>query len=47
LIEKAAKAAADEITPITDLRSTADYRKETSGVLVRRVLEKALERAKA
>ena len=47
LIEKAAKIAADEVKPITDLRSTADYRKDTSGVLVRRVLEKALERAKA
>lgn len=47
LIEKAAKAAADEAAPITDLRSSAEYRKETSGVLVKRVLEKALERAKA
>lgn len=47
LIEQAAKAAADEVTPITDLRSTADYRKETSGVLVKRVLTMALERAQA
>lgn len=45
LIEKAAKTAAEEVTPISDLRSTADYRKETSAVLVKRVLEKAIERA--
>ncbi|HPA85918.1 MAG TPA: xanthine dehydrogenase family protein subunit M [Deltaproteobacteria bacterium] len=47
LIEQAAKAAAEEVAPITDLRSTAAYRKETSGVLVKRVLTKALERAQA
>ena len=45
LIEKAAKTAADEVTPISDLRSTADYRKETSAVLVKRILAKAIERA--
>ncbi|MEA3441945.1 MAG: xanthine dehydrogenase family protein subunit M [Chloroflexota bacterium] len=47
LIEKAAETAAGEAKPITDLRSTAEYRKETTRVLVKRVLEKALERAKA
>ena len=47
VIETAARAAAEEVKPITDLRSTAEYRKETTRVLVKRVVEKALERAKA
>ena len=47
VIETAAQAAAEEATPITDIRSTAEYRKETTRVLVRRALEKALERVKA
>ncbi|MCE5274381.1 MAG: xanthine dehydrogenase family protein subunit M [Deltaproteobacteria bacterium] len=47
LIEKAASAAADAVKPITDIRSTAEYRKDTTKVLVKRVLEKALERTKA
>ena len=46
VIVKAAETAAGETKPITDLRSTADYRKETAKVLVRRALEKALEKAK-
>jgi CO/xanthine dehydrogenase FAD-binding subunit len=41
LIHEAAKAAAGEAEPMTDLRSTADYRREMTGVLVRRALEKA------
>jgi carbon-monoxide dehydrogenase medium subunit len=47
VIETAAEAASKETKPISDLRSTAEYRKETVKVLVRRALEKALERAKA
>ncbi|MFH1490202.1 MAG: xanthine dehydrogenase family protein subunit M [Pseudomonadota bacterium] len=47
LIQEAAKAAAGATTPITDLRSTADYRREMTGVLVRRALEKALDTLKA
>lgn len=47
VIEAAAQAAAEEAKPITDVRSTAEYRKETTRVLVRRAIEKALERAKA
>jgi len=45
IIRRAAEAAAGETKPITDLRSTADYRKEMSKVLVKRGLEKALEMA--
>ena len=47
LIGKAADAAAGETQPITDVRSDAEYRKATTGVLVARALEKAVERAKA
>ena len=45
LIDEAAKTAAPEIKPITDVRSTAEYRREMAEVLVRRALEKALENA--
>ena len=47
VIETAARVAAEEVRPITDIRSTAEYRKEVTTVLVRRALEKAVERAKA
>jgi carbon-monoxide dehydrogenase medium subunit len=43
----AAEAAAEETRPISDLRSTADYRKEMTRVLVKRALEKAARKAKA
>jgi len=46
-INKVAETAAGETTPINDLRSTAEYRKETAKILVRRALEKALEEIKA
>ncbi|MEW6667305.1 MAG: xanthine dehydrogenase family protein subunit M [Thermodesulfobacteriota bacterium] len=46
-IEEAAEAAAGETRPITDLRSSAEYRKDMARVLVRRAIEKALEQAKA
>ncbi len=45
-VEEAAQAAAMEVTPITDLRSTAEYRQEMVKVLVKRALEKAWARAK-
>ena len=47
VIEAAAEAAAEETKPITDIRSTAEYRKETTQILTKRAIEKALERAKA
>ncbi|MFC1861319.1 FAD binding domain-containing protein, partial [Chloroflexota bacterium] len=46
-IKMAAEAAAGETRPITDLRSTAEYRKEMTGILVGRALEKAVERGGA
>ena len=45
--EEAAEVAAGETRTITDIRSTAEYRKEMSRVLVKRLIGKALERAKA
>ena len=46
-IREAAEAAASEAKPITDIRSTAEYRKEMTKILVRRAIEQALERTKA
>jgi carbon-monoxide dehydrogenase medium subunit len=42
----AAEAAATETQSISDVRSTAEYRREMTRVLVKRALEKAWERAK-
>ncbi|MFC1902885.1 FAD binding domain-containing protein, partial [Chloroflexota bacterium] len=47
ITEEAAEAASEETKTITDLRSTAEYRQEMAGVLVKRAIGKALERAKA
>jgi aerobic carbon-monoxide dehydrogenase medium subunit len=46
VIERAGEAAAEETRTITDIRSTAEYRKTMSCVLVKRAITKALEEAK-
>ena len=47
VIEAAGQAAAEDTRPITDLRSTAEYRRDVTRVLVIRALNRAVERAKA
>jgi len=44
-IREAAETAAGETKPITDLRSTAEYRRKMTGVLAGRAMEKALQQA--
>jgi len=44
-ITRAAAIAAEDVNPITDIRSTAEYRRETTRVLVERVLSRGAERA--
>jgi probable selenate reductase FAD-binding subunit len=44
VIESAAQAATQEIHPISDVRASAEYRREMSRVLVRRVLQQCAER---
>lgn len=46
LLEKAGKTAMGECSPIDDIRGTAAYRKAMVSVLVRRTLERAVERAR-
>lgn len=43
LLEEVAKRVQKEVSPITDVRSTEEYRRHVSGVLVKRVIEQALE----
>ena len=45
-IEAAGAAATAAATPISDKRGTVEYRKKVAGVLTRRALATALERAK-
>jgi len=46
LVESASAKAADLIQPVTDVRGTAQYRKQISGVLVRRAIAEAYQNAK-
>ncbi len=43
LIEKAAQAASDESRPITDVRGSAEYRKEMLKVITRHAIERVME----
>jgi CO/xanthine dehydrogenase FAD-binding subunit len=45
LVQQAAQVASEEIKPITDVRSTQEYRKEVSAVIVRGALRLAWTRA--
>lgn len=45
-IAEAAGAITEEISPITDVRSTADYRKDVAVAITKRALSKAYERSK-
>ncbi|MBF6567522.1 MAG: xanthine dehydrogenase family protein subunit M [Candidatus Binataceae bacterium] len=45
-IEKAAELAMEQASPIDDMRGTAEFRKHLVGVLTRRTLERAIERAR-
>ena len=42
-LAEAQRLAEDNVVPITDIRSTEEYRRQITGVLVKRALEKALE----
>jgi len=46
LIERAAQAAIDESRPISNVRASAQYRREMVGVLTRRAIREAMENAK-
>ena len=46
IIEEAARRVVETIAPITDVRSTAEYRAQVSQVLVKRLVKQAISRAK-
>jgi len=46
LLEEAAEAVKSSVAPITDVRGTAEYRRDMCGVLLKRALNEAAERAR-
>jgi len=46
VIEEVAKRASQEVQPITDVRSTAHYRRQMVEVLVRRMIDLSIDRAR-
>lgn len=44
LVEEAGRMAVAEVQPITDVRATEGYRRHISGVLVKKAIQKAMER---
>jgi carbon-monoxide dehydrogenase medium subunit len=46
LLEEAAEAVKSSVAPITDVRGTAEYRRDMCGVLLKRTLTEAAERAR-
>ncbi len=42
LLQQVAASAREEVTPIDDQRSTAEYRRQVSGVILKRVIEQAV-----
>jgi carbon-monoxide dehydrogenase medium subunit len=47
MIQKAAQLASEEAHPISDVRSSANYRAEMVQVLARQAISQALEQAKS
>ena len=45
ILKRAATSAAEEASPIDDIRASSDYRKKMVAVLVRRSLEKSIQRS--
>jgi carbon-monoxide dehydrogenase medium subunit len=43
LLEQVCKKTQQEVDPISDVRSSAEYRREVTGVLVRRAIEQAMQ----
>jgi aerobic carbon-monoxide dehydrogenase medium subunit len=43
LMDEAARLASKEVQPITDVRSTEEYRRHISGVLVKKAIQQAME----
>jgi carbon-monoxide dehydrogenase medium subunit len=46
ILSWAAQAAMTQVSPITDLRSTAEYRRDLVGVFLKRAIQRAAEDAR-